>query len=104
MLTQNLTETQHGKCIITDIPVATLKIVVDFMYGLQMEERIRVHPKSVYKAADKYQMNRLKWLCFEHLTNTVSVENAASRYIFCQLYDELKAVSWTGLKFVRKNF
>ena len=96
-LVQDLTETQRGQCIITDISAATLEVVVEFIYGFLMEERARRDPESVYRAADKYQMKQLQVLCAKALFSSLTMENAESRYLFSHSYEDLKD---DGLKII----
>ena len=86
MLENNLEEVKEGKVKMHDVKVATVKLMLKYMYTGYISEDSTVM-KDLLIAADKYQMGRLKSICEKKLIAQLKVNNVLENIVFAEKYN-----------------
>ena len=89
MFAHDMRESSTSEVSITDIEPPTLQEMLLYIYT---DELTSVDHKKLLYAADKYQLARLKVLCENELSRSISVETVAECLVFAYLHqaDQLK--------------
>lgn len=81
----NMKEKIENSVEITDVEPDLMKEVLRFIYTGKVN-RMENMEKDLFRVADKYDLNRLKMLCEEAITNDLTVDNIAEILIFGDFY------------------
>lgn len=92
------TEAQTSKVEIEDTDPDTLEQLLRFIYTDQVDCDMSVLATSLMRAADKYNIPRLKMLCEEAVGNSIDVTNAADALVLAHLHEA------TNLKLIAVDF
>lgn len=101
MFEHNLKESVTDSITIADINPDVVKELLTYIYT-DMAPNIKAFTRLLLNAAEKYQMDRLKALCQQHLSYDLQVDNAAETLVLAQTHraEELKK---NALKYIVKH-
>jgi len=89
MLSNEMKEAKLNAAKIQNIDGITLKELLHFIYCNRVENLPKV-AEELIQAAEQYQLDKLKKLCFESLIESLSVENVIARF---QISDQISDAS-----------
>ncbi len=97
-------EGQTNRVEIEDTDAATLEQLIKFMYTDKVDEASLAElASSLLRAADKYNIPKLKFLCEEAICKNLDVANAAEALILAHLH-EASHLKDVVVDFVTSNF
>ncbi|XP_057318765.1 speckle-type POZ protein B-like isoform X2 [Microplitis mediator] len=101
MFTHKLQENKESKVTIPDVEPETLEKMLEFIYTDRVTdlEQIALH---LFEAADKYQLQKLKELCEESLSQSITVDNAIKYLVLADLQSTKEFYQYV-LRFVAIN-
>ncbi|CAB4066976.1 SPOP [Lepeophtheirus salmonis] len=83
MFSHDFAESRSNRVTILDIKSEAIEEMIRFIYSGSTRD-IRVVHRALYKAADKYNIIRLKLACETSIINSLKVDNACSTLIFAR--------------------
>jgi speckle-type POZ protein len=87
MLQTNMIESQTKQLVLSDIDSPTMLEILRFIYTGKTENLDKL-ASSIYKAAHKYDLQKLKVSCASKLIRQLSKENVFDMLILARLYGE----------------
>lgn len=102
MFKHKMKESEQNRVVIEDMNEDTMQEILRYIYTGKCQNLNKL-AEELLAAADKYELDRLKMICMESLTRTVSVENAGNLLVLADLHgvNELKV---EVIKFIVANF
>ena len=81
MLSQPTEEAEKGRIIVKDVDPEVLKQMLEFMYTDEVGPKILGEiAEELYRAADKYGMEKLLRFCEDYLLDNITASNALVMY------------------------
>merc|ERR1719342_534683 len=101
MLNSNMKEMQTGNVAIKDLDPKVLANLLEYIYTGSAPD-IETLAKELFRAADQYQLMKLKELCEVKLCSSIKVQNCIDLLVLGDLY-QASTLRRSALKFVSQN-
>ncbi len=102
MFTQNGFKEGASKQVeVKDMPLATLKAMIDYIYSDQLDEETDI--SALFSAAHLYRINGLFIKCMDIMIKTLAVDNA-TEFFFKGFLTDQKPLKIAAMGFITKNF
>lgn len=102
MFRNNLTESQQGRVVISDIDDKTFEVLLRFIYTGDLENLNTTAFDLLLAAADKYRLDDLKEHCEMELCRALTVETLPKLLVLADLHCAAK-LKTTAIQFVKTN-
>jgi speckle-type POZ protein len=99
---ENTKEVQTSQVEIDDTDADTLEQLLKYIYSGKLDCDMTNLASSLMRAADKYNIPRLKTLCEDAICSSIEVSNAADALVLAHMY-EAKNLKATAVDFVMNN-
>ncbi|KAL3702110.1 hypothetical protein R1sor_020132 [Riccia sorocarpa] len=103
MFQSGMMEEKFGRILINDASYPTMRAVVDYCYTAEISFDESVLPEEVLKVAHKYDINLLKTMCDEELSQLVNQANLVDMLRLARTYDAYK-LEREAMKYFKQNF
>lgn len=96
----NFNESEKQYCFVDEIEPEIFEYLLQFIYTGELPKNLKDVSKSLYDAANYYEIDELKEICKQKTHETLSLENALEIYKWSHPYDmtDLKTESWEIVK------
>jgi hypothetical protein len=87
LFTADMEEIRNNECVVNDIDPKIFKYLLRFIYGEVLPQDLKLVCVKLYEAAHYYEIEELKEVCIDEISQSIAKDNAVKMYNWACLYE-----------------